>query len=131
MSKPWSGSAGATVLVIEDDDAARIGLAAMLYPQGYHVAVARSGQAALELLDRDLHPSVILLDMIIPGLDGWQFLARLQKNKNLSSIPVVIMTGLGIACSEWALSLGAVDLVRKPIEIDSLLEIVRRHVGNR
>jgi CheY-like chemotaxis protein len=129
MSESPAGSAGATVLVIEDDDAARVGLAALLHPYGYHVATAPTGQAALELLERDLRPSVILLDMIVPRIDGWQFMARRQKDKSLSSIPVVIMTGLGIACPEWASSLGAADLLRKPIEVETLLQTVRRLAG--
>jgi CheY-like chemotaxis protein len=129
MRESPSGCAGATVLVIEDDDVARVGLAALLRPHGYHVATASTGQEALDLLERDLCPNVILLDMIIPKVDGWQFMARRQKDPKLSSIPVVIMTGVGIACPEWASALGAADLLRKPIEIDSLLETVRRHTS--
>src|SRR6185436_14106715 len=115
---------GATILVIEDDDVARAGLTTLLQPTGYRVATAANGTAGLALLDGGMRPALILLDMIVPGVDGWQFLARRQKDTWLAAIPVVIMTGLGVASEEWATSLGANDLLRKPIESVSLLSVV-------
>jgi CheY-like chemotaxis protein len=121
--------AGATILVIEDDDAARTAVAALLEPHHFEVAAAPDGMAALDLLNQGLNPSLILLDMIIvSGLDGWQFLARRQKDRSLAAVPLVVMTGLGIASEEWARSLGAVGLLRKPIDADRLLSTVRQVV---
>lgn len=67
MSKP-------TVLVVEDDDAARVGLVALLEPHGFEVVAVPDGTSALNRITEGLTPALILLDMIVPGLDGWQFL---------------------------------------------------------
>lgn len=121
MSKP-------TILVVEDDDAARAGLANLLQPEGYDVVAEPDGTSALNRITKGLTPALILLDMIVPGLDGWQFLGLRHTDRELAAIPVVIMTGLGVASEEWAASLGASQLLRKPIDVDSLLDAVRRHV---
>jgi CheY-like chemotaxis protein len=78
-------------------------------------------------LDAGLQPAMILLDMILPECDGWQFCAQ-QKDRPLAAVPMAIMTGLGIASDEWARSMGAVKLLRKPLDLEQLLATVRRHV---
>jgi CheY-like chemotaxis protein len=127
VSESLPGPLGVTVLIVEDDEVARAGLEAILAPLGYRIVGVSTGQAALDLLAGGLRPSVILLDMIVPGLDGWHVMGRRLQDRNLASIPVIIMTGLGIACPQWASALGAVDLLRKPIEVGALVEAVQRH----
>jgi CheY-like chemotaxis protein len=118
-----------TILVIEDDEVARIGLGSILRAHGYQVLLAaNSDEAVVQLQTGSSHPDLILLDMIQPGwCDGWQFLGQRQRGLLPSSIPVVIMTGLGIATLPWAQALGAVNLLRKPIAVEVLLEVVQRH----
>ena len=84
----------------------------------------------MDYLSTEPAPDLVLLDMMMPGHDGWQFLNQWKHSRSHATIPVVIMTALGIASPEWAASLGAVSLLRKPFEIDALLEMVRRHCGS-
>jgi CheY-like chemotaxis protein len=122
-----SPSSGTTILVIDDDDVTRASIAALLYPY-FTIVGAPDGIAALDLLNQGFDPSLILLDMIVPGLDGWQFLARRRKEPALAAIPLVVMTGIGIASDEWARSLGALGLLRKPFDMDALLAAVRQAI---
>jgi CheY-like chemotaxis protein len=122
MSKP-------TVLVVEDDQIHLEGLAVILGREGYEIYRAKDAQEGLALLDR-LTPTLILLDMMIPspGKDGWHFLHELRKTPAAASVPVVIMTALGVASQEWAASLGAKGLLRKPVDVDTLLAAVKRYL---
>jgi DNA-binding response OmpR family regulator len=74
-------------------------------------------------------PDLVLLDMTIPPPDGWRILALRKKAAALASVPVVILTGLDVAHEEWATSLGACALIRKPVETAELLAEVRRCLG--
>src|SRR5262245_63909690 len=69
----------AVILVAEDNEVAREGLAVLLRRAGYQVIPAANGQEALDRLDADTRPDVILLDMLMPVLDGWHFLERLRQ----------------------------------------------------
>jgi CheY-like chemotaxis protein len=124
--------AGKTILVVEDSDMEREGLAAVLRREGYAVLTAANGQEALTCLRGSPRPDLVLLDMLLPGIDGWELLQGPkggQRDPALAGIPVVIMTGMGIGSPEWAGWLGAAGYLHKPLEIASLLETVRRCGG--
>ena len=115
-----------TVLIVEDDPIARTGLATILKSYGYDTFAAANAQEAIEGL-RSFSPDLILLDMIMPAGDGWTFFAHRKRQPALAAAPVVVMTGLGIGTEEWALSMGAVAFLPKPIDVDLLLQVVDRH----
>jgi CheY-like chemotaxis protein len=115
------------ILIIEDDEIACLGLSTILQADGHDTVTASNGREALDRLKDGLQPALILLDMILPGCDGWQFCAH-RKSSHAELVPMVIMTGLGIASDDWAKSMGAVAVMRKPLDIDSLLTIVRQHL---
>ena len=117
---------GETILVAEDNAVEREGLAVVLRQRGYTVLTARDGAEALKLLQAGPAPGLILLDMMMPGCDGWEFLDRRKPSPALASVPVVLVTGLPTADAEWAASLGAVGFLRKPFDVDALLAEVRR-----
>ena len=117
---------GETILVAEDNAEEREGLAGVLRQRGYTVLTARDGAEALKLLQAGPAPGLILLDMMMPGCDGWEFLDRRKPSPALASVPVVLVTGLPAADAEWAASLGAVGFLRKPFDVDALLAEVRR-----
>jgi CheY-like chemotaxis protein len=114
------------ILIVEDDAVARAGLITILAANGYDALTAGNGQEALTQLRQGPRPALILLDMILSGFNGWQFITELKKDATLAGIPVVVMTGLGVASDEWARSLGAVGLLHKPIDVAQLLDAVRR-----
>ncbi len=118
-------SAGPTILVIEDDPSAVRLLREYLKPSGYAVHVASGGEEGLRVARR-LGPAAIILDVLLPGVDGWEVLRRIKADDALASIPVIIVTVVDER--EIGLALGAVDYIVKPIERHALLRSLRRHV---
>ena len=118
-----------TILIVEDNEIQREGLAVVLRKAGYTVLAAVGGGDAVAILGRVATPDLILLDMTIPPPDGWRIMAKRKRTPALASVPVIIVTGLGAAHEEWAQSLGARALLRKPVETADLLAEVRRCLG--
>lgn len=115
-----------TVLVADDDPLLREILAHKLGASGYAVHVAADGRAALELA-RSLNPSVIVLDGMMPILDGFEALRRLKADTALQSIPVVMLTALKREEDVvGALKLGAADYLQKPFNPDELVARLSR-----
>jgi CheY-like chemotaxis protein len=114
---------GPALLVVEDNDRARAALTAILRMKGFAVTPAADGRQALNLLANGLAPNLILLDMLMPVLDGWHFLRELQAQTQ--QVPVLVVTGT-ILTREWARDHGCAGLVRKPVEPDALVEEIRR-----
>jgi CheY-like chemotaxis protein len=81
------------ILVVDDNDALRENLAELLEAEGYEVAVAEDGAAALERLAKDPLPDLVLLDLLMPVLDGRETLARIRQDPRLAAMPVVLSTG--------------------------------------
>ena len=113
------------VLVIDDDPAMREGLSRMLSQEGFWVAVAADGCEGLQLA-RTLHPDVITLDILMPGVDGWEVLAQLKEDPNLASIPVVLLTMTDDRARGF--TLGASEYLCKPISRDKLIQVLG-HLG--
>jgi DNA-binding response OmpR family regulator len=106
-------SGPSTVLVIDDDALVRDLLQRFLTKEGFRVATASDGEEGLRLA-REFKPSLITLDVIMPGLDGWSTLKALKADPELSPIPVIMMTI--IDNPKLGYSLGAADYVTKPID---------------
>jgi CheY-like chemotaxis protein len=115
-----------SILVVDDDPDVRESLAEILEDEGYRVTGVPNGVEALAYLRAKTRPSLILLDMMMPQMDGWRFRVEQQKNPDLAGIPVVILSAHGNA-REAALVLGAADYLRKPLRAESLLEIADRY----
>ncbi|WP_308016536.1 response regulator [Jidongwangia harbinensis] len=112
------------VLIVEDDPAAAQLLSAYLEKAGYRLHVARTGEEGLAAA-RACPPEVILLDVQLPGIDGWEVLARLKDDERLRNVPVVIVSVLDDA--EVGLALGAADYFVKPVDRRALLSWLARH----
>jgi len=112
-----------TLLVVEDNEVAREALAVLLQGAGYAVAGVSHGREALDYLRTGPRPHLILLDMLLPVLDGWEFLEILHREA--VTIPVIVTTGT-IISREWAKQHGCAGFVRKPIDPNGLLTEVRQ-----
>lgn len=121
-----SGAEIPTVLVVDDDETARDLLRRFLEKEGYAVTLARDGREALSLV-ADRRPSVITLDVMMPGMDGWAVLSHLKSDPDLATIPVVMVTI--VQDFNMGYALGASDFVRKPIEKQRLLGVLRKYTG--
>jgi len=123
------GPVAKLILIVEDDlDVSRL-LAEILEAEGYRTATAANGSEALNHLRKNSHyPDLILLDMMMPVMDGWKFREEQQKLPALASIPVLTVTADGDARGKAA-SIQAAGYLSKPLQIDSLLDEVERICG--
>lgn len=115
------------VLVVDDDEGVRSAMAEVLADVGYDVATAANGQAALEWLRSQPLPSLILLDLMMPVLDGPQFRAAQLADDALRGIPVVVITAGGERGLHDSMAVQA--WLNKPIELDDLLRTVATWCG--
>jgi CheY-like chemotaxis protein len=113
----------ACVLVVDDDLEIRETMRQILEVEGYQVAVASNGANALDLLHRGLAPRLILLDLMMPVMNGWELREALQRDSRLKTIPIVVFTGDGSAAAK-AESGHAAGYITKPIDLEPLLACV-------
>ena len=109
-----------TILVVDDDRDVREAARGLLSEEGYGVVTACDGQDALDRLATMDPPCLILLDLRMPRMDGWEFLARLDGSGNRP--PVVLLSGMAFIRD----APGVADFLAKPIRPDKLLDCVRR-----
>jgi DNA-binding response OmpR family regulator len=117
---------GNTVLVIEDETHIAIVVEYNLKRDGFEVYLAEDGTSGLELA-RKIIPDVILLDWMLPGMDGLKVLTELKNDKTTEHIPVFMLTAKGMASDiNRALDLGADDYITKPFNPRQLGELIRK-----
>ncbi|HWE27520.1 MAG TPA: response regulator [Polyangia bacterium] len=113
----------ATVLVIEDDHDVRVAVRSALEDEGYRVLSVTDGRCALEILERGAElPDLILLDLMLPVMDGWEFAARIRSVARWSRIPVAVMSAFDRAPPP-----GIVTFLRKPVKRDALVQLTERY----
>jgi CheY-like chemotaxis protein len=118
-------AAAPVVLLVEDHDSSADGYAQLLTGAGYRVARAKNGYEALAEVSREA-PSIVLLDLKLPKLDGWDLLQRLKADVSMAPVPIIVVTGDSLPTHhEMALSRGAVAVLSKPIVPGELLTVVR------
>lgn len=115
------------ILVIEDDPDVRSMISIMLNIEGYHVDTAENGREALEKLRGGADPDLILVDLMMPVMNGWQFRAEQVRDPDFAQIPAIVISG-GDRVAEHTRALGATDYLRKPIDLEVLLATVQRYV---
>lgn len=114
-----------TILLVDDDADIREAVAEALEDEGYSVHCAANGKGALEYLRTAASPCIILLDLMMPVMDGFQFRAAQQSEPAWAGIPVVVISAGG-NCQEAAAELGAVACVRKPFDMKALFVAIER-----
>ncbi len=114
------------VLVVEDDDSLGTILTAVLQDQGYAVARVSNGREALHRMATGRPPCLILLNLVMPVMNGWDLREQLKKVPELAEIPVVVLSGV-THLEKQAASLGATDSFTKPYNIKMVVETVRQY----
>ncbi len=112
-----------SVLVVDDERDIREAVAEVLKDEGYEVLDAHDGAEALRQL-RAHHPSVVLLDLMMPGMNGWEFCAVRKSEPELSAIPVIVISALGRVSG-----IDAQAFLQKPFELDALVSTVRQYAA--
>jgi CheY-like chemotaxis protein len=123
---PWPlrpGGAKGRVLIVEDEELVRDAMAPFLEGEGYEVQLAENGREALRCLKTDVLPDIIVLDLRMPVMDGWEFRARQMDDPTLGRIPVVALSADGTA---EAVAISAQAFLRKPIAATELLATIGR-----
>ncbi len=111
------------VLIVEDDRCIRESLRELLADEGFSVSTAEHGGQALMLLRNGLRPAVVLLDLMMPIMDGWQLLKIIRADSELQLLPVIVVS----AARDKGNPAGATACVNKPVSLDVLLAQVETH----
>ena len=120
-----------TVLIIEDEKLIIVSTQMVLEAAGFRVESATNGEDGITQA-RALTPDLILLDVMMPGIDGWETLTRLKHDSGTSGVPVVNFTARDHSRGhQKSAEMGAADYFRKPFEPDELIELVEKHIGQQ
>ena len=119
------------VLVVEDDPDLGDTIVTFLKDEGLDAKLARDGDQAMRQVDQ-LHPSAMILDLMMPRRDGFSVLRELRADGRIANLPVIVVTAIfGLSERLYATELGAADYVTKPFELDELIERVRNVLASR
>lgn len=117
------------ILVIDDDKHLQSDLATILQLEGYETYTADNGQEGLQAAQRH-HPDLILCDVNMPVLNGFDMLTSLRRDPQIASIPVIFLTAFNdSAFVRWGMELGAASYISKPYNLDELLAAIKAQLG--
>jgi CheY-like chemotaxis protein len=117
---------GSLILVVDDDDEIREALGDVLQDEGFRVVGMRDGREALEYLRSGTRPCAILLDLWMPGMDGWQLRYELEREPSLAEIPIIVVTA---ARGQRREDLRVAEVLTKPLRLEQLLEVLSSCCG--
>jgi CheY-like chemotaxis protein len=121
---PHAFESRCTILVVEDDHDIRVSVRNLLEDEGYRVVSVTNGHTALDVLERtEPKPQLIILDLMLPVMDGWQFADVIRGKPSLAAIPILIMS----AYEDPPPPENIVGFVKKPIDTGALLSVVDRY----
>ena len=117
------------VLIIDDDNRNIFALTAVLKSRGYHCLSATGAEDGIEMLKEDRDIRIVLMDMMMPGMDGYHAIAKMSGMQDLKDIPVVAVTAQAmLGDRERCLNAGAVGYVSKPINIEELTSLLTKYI---
>lgn len=112
---------GKSILIVDDDQGIRESLKAILELEGYNAYTAENGKAALQTLIEIPRPDIILLDLMMPVMNGWEFVDQAAIDPEFASIPILVMT----AMPKLKHGVNGSDVINKPLDIDQLLAKIK------
>ena len=114
------------ILIVDDSNTNVVLLEAILTSKGYEIKTALNVKEAYSMLEKD-RPALILLDLLMPKISGYQFLDQLKKNNETKEIPVIIVSAVSDVMNiKKSLDMGAVDYIEKPVDIKALVKKVEK-----
>jgi len=120
-------AAGATALIVDDDDRNMFALSAVLQRGKMVVVTADSGSRALHILEREVDIGIVLMDIMMPIMDGYQAIAAIRKRPQSAELPIIAVTGKAVVGErERCITAGASDFIAKPVDTSALLTAISR-----
>jgi len=117
------------VLIIDDDNRNIFALKAVLKAKGYHCLSATGAEEGIVLLEQDKNIGVVLMDMMMPGMDGYEAIGKMNASPDLKDIPVIAVTAQAmVGDRERCIRAGAVGYVSKPINVDELTRLLTEYI---
>jgi CheY-like chemotaxis protein len=114
------------ILVVEDDARNIFALSSVLEPLGGTVLIARNGREALNRLDSKPLPDIVLMDIMMPEMDGFEAMQQIRRNPDLRDLPIIALTAKAMPDDQQrCLAAGANDYITKPIDVDKLVSLIR------
>ena len=126
-AKPFSNK---TVLVVDDDHRNIFALKNALKHEGMEILTAENGFECLELLEKGNNIDVILMDIMMPGMDGYETMTRIREQSKFEDLPIIALTAKAMKGDREALKASASDYVSKPLKLDQLLSVLRVWLTN-
>jgi CheY-like chemotaxis protein len=120
----YASASECPVLIVEDDADLREMMAQLLTLEGFAAATVSNGREALAYLRTNVAPDVILLDLMMPVMDGWEFRREQQRDRDMAGVPVIVLSALD---QPRAVDVQADAFLKKPLDFDRLLELIRRY----
>jgi CheY-like chemotaxis protein len=117
-------TAHSPVLIVEDDADLREMMAQLVMLEGFEVEAVANGKEALDYLKRGGKPDLILLDLMMPVMDGWEFRRRQREDPQLASVPVIVLSALD---PSRAADVDGLEFLKKPLDFDRLVRLVRQY----
>lgn len=118
------------VILVVDDAPENIQVLSAILKNNYKVKIATNGEKALKICNSDNPPDLILLDIIMPKMDGYEVCTQLKENQATKDIPVLFVTGITEQMDkEKGMVLGAEGYLNKPVDPDEVLQAVRKYIG--
>lgn len=115
-----------SVLIVDDDMRNVFALTSALEPYGLHIDIALNGREALNKLDEKPHLDLVLMDIMMPEMDGYEAMAAIRKQKRFAKLPIIALTAKAMKNDrEKCMEAGASDYISKPLDIDKLLSLIR------
>lgn len=119
---------GATILIVDDSRTVQFSLRNMLQQAGYQILEARNGENGIELA-RQHRPNLIFMDVVMPGMTGFQATRALRKIEETQNIPIIVMSGNEQATEKfWVIKIGANDFMTKPFQRKTVFEKLHKHL---
>lgn len=121
--------ADSKILIIDDDNRNIFALSAVLRAKGYQCVSATGAEEGIEMLLKEGNVVVVLMDMMMPGMDGYEAMAKMKNQPELKDIPVIAVTAQAmVGDKERCLNAGAAGYVSKPINVEELMKLLNRYI---